>query len=431
MTNEFGTQLRERRLAAGLSISQLASRVHFTKGYLSKLENGRRTPTPATARLCDAALDAGGALAALVSNAVPTVMPDGDAEREPDELDHEVWLMAMDQAGVLRFGHLDRRQVLAAGTAALLGFGVARGARPPAPDERVVPGLHASFDQMRRIGMISSPLVVLPSVICHVKVLRCLAADADGPVRAQMDRLSARVAEYAGWMYQEAGDLRRARWWTDYAIRLASRGGDADLCRYALVRHAEMAVYGQDPVEAIQLACRAQQTTVDARVLGLAARCEGQAHALAGDLGGFRRAMDRAATLLAAPVAQAPAPLPLGSSSVPDQVALTTGSSLYELGRVAEAVEVLDREVVRISDTARRARARFGVRRVLAHAASGAVDRACELLPAALEDAVHVDSATVRIDLREAHRVLSRRRGHPEVRELLPQLATVMREPVG
>jgi tetratricopeptide (TPR) repeat protein/transcriptional regulator with XRE-family HTH domain len=62
----FGSELRRRRRQRGLSLAALSSHVHYTKGYLSKVENGRREPTDDLAKLCDAVLDTGGELARLV-----------------------------------------------------------------------------------------------------------------------------------------------------------------------------------------------------------------------------------------------------------------------------------------------------------------------------------------------------------------------------
>jgi transcriptional regulator with XRE-family HTH domain len=61
----FGDELRRRRAAANLSLSDLAMLVHYSKGHLSKIENGQQRPSPALARQCDAALDAKGELTAL------------------------------------------------------------------------------------------------------------------------------------------------------------------------------------------------------------------------------------------------------------------------------------------------------------------------------------------------------------------------------
>ncbi|MEO8924538.1 MAG: XRE family transcriptional regulator [Caldimonas sp.] len=52
--NELGRRLRRRRLAAGLTLEQLASKAGFGKGYLSRIENGKKMPPIATlSRLAD------------------------------------------------------------------------------------------------------------------------------------------------------------------------------------------------------------------------------------------------------------------------------------------------------------------------------------------------------------------------------------------
>jgi hypothetical protein len=62
----FGDELRSLRQQRGLSLKKFARVVHFDPGYLSKIENGLKPPSATVASRCDAALDAGGALSALV-----------------------------------------------------------------------------------------------------------------------------------------------------------------------------------------------------------------------------------------------------------------------------------------------------------------------------------------------------------------------------
>ncbi|MEV0675982.1 helix-turn-helix domain-containing protein [Actinosynnema sp. NPDC050436] len=66
---EFNSELRRRREARGMTLTSLAATVHVTKGYLSKVENGRSRVTPRIARLCDEALGAEGELVDLVPSA--------------------------------------------------------------------------------------------------------------------------------------------------------------------------------------------------------------------------------------------------------------------------------------------------------------------------------------------------------------------------
>lgn len=386
-----------------MSLGELAKRINYSKGHVSKIENGLKPPNPMLAKLCDAVLETGGALAALVP---PPKQPD----LRPAE-DEDVWVMTLDESGEFHLDQTSRPRVLT-GTPF-------RGA-PQVADEQVVAALRSSFDQLRTLGRITSPAVVLGPVIALVHAMRTLAAG-----NRELLLPAARGAEYAGWLWQELGDDRAALWWTDRGMCFAAAAGDRNLAAYALVRRAEIAMYRQDAIETTSLARQAQADPDTApRVLGLAARCEAQGHALAGDQRSCERALNRAAALLSTGTPDWTAEL--GSASVPNELELARGWTLFDLGRPRQAAEVLDEAVPRIPGFARRARARFGARRVLAHAQSGDVDRACALAGQVLDDAVQVDSATVRHDLRTLARLFARRRDAEPVRELCPNLTAAL-----
>jgi tetratricopeptide (TPR) repeat protein/DNA-binding XRE family transcriptional regulator len=75
---ELGRELRRRREAAGLSQKAFAAQIHYSKGHLSKVENGRVRANQGFAEACDRALDTSGVLRALVDAA-----PAGVAQRWP------------------------------------------------------------------------------------------------------------------------------------------------------------------------------------------------------------------------------------------------------------------------------------------------------------------------------------------------------------
>jgi WD40 repeat protein/transcriptional regulator with XRE-family HTH domain len=77
---EFGAALRRARAERGLSLSALARLVHYSKGYLSKIENGGKPPTADLARRCDEALRAGGALSRLVPGVPRARSPEQSSE---------------------------------------------------------------------------------------------------------------------------------------------------------------------------------------------------------------------------------------------------------------------------------------------------------------------------------------------------------------
>ncbi|MER6961054.1 helix-turn-helix domain-containing protein [Streptomyces sp. NPDC000618] len=71
----FGSELRRRRTAEGLSLGALAERLRTSKGYLSRLENDLQRPSEPFARAVDEALKAGGALLARVAGPGTGVCP--------------------------------------------------------------------------------------------------------------------------------------------------------------------------------------------------------------------------------------------------------------------------------------------------------------------------------------------------------------------
>jgi transcriptional regulator with XRE-family HTH domain len=60
----FGERLKHLRAERALSLSRLATMVHYNKGYLSRVESGRKAPSESLARRCDEALGARGELIA-------------------------------------------------------------------------------------------------------------------------------------------------------------------------------------------------------------------------------------------------------------------------------------------------------------------------------------------------------------------------------
>ncbi|TDB83275.1 XRE family transcriptional regulator [Actinomadura sp. KC216] len=430
----FGEELRRLRMASGLSLAELARRAHYSKGYLSKIESGTRPVSPQVARRCDAALGADGALARLVPPAQTARRPEPN-EQEDD--DRDVWIMSLGPGGGGWFTPVGRRDLLAVGGSALVGLGASPSAlRVASTEEAGVDAYTEVFGQLRALGQVTAPALVLPVVIAQANALRSVAAAGGGPLHARWSLLAARHAEYAGWLAQESGDPRGARWWTDTAVRLTASGAPGipdvpamtDMAAHALVRRALIALYAEDGAATVELARRARRDpSAGARVRGLAALREAQGHALAGDPSACERALE-SGDLLLRDAPPADGSLALGSTNV-DTVAVTRGWCLHDLGRPESAVDVLEPQFSRIRSDAHRSRARYGTRLALAHATAGELERACEITESVLGAVVGVDSATIRADLAKLARALTRWRTEPRVRTLQPRLTGALRTP--
>ncbi|MER5770908.1 helix-turn-helix transcriptional regulator [Streptomyces sp. NPDC001985] len=391
----FGSELRRARLAAGLSLTQLASLVHYSKAQLSKVETGRKRPTEELARLCDARLRTGGRLLEF--------LPDRAAGSvEPPR----------------------RRSLVTAGAATVLAMAplAGRDHPPGAEDGTLLEVSRALFDQFRRLGQTAPPAAVLPALAEQTRALRTLSARSGPRTGKGLLALSAHYAEFAGWMAQEAGAEETALSWTDQAVELAAACGDSQLASYSLVRRGLMAYYAGDGAETIALARAAQSGRASARVRGLAAQREAQGHALLGHYSACMHNLDRAREFLDRDARESDGPT-LGTTNLIDPVSMTTGWSLLDLGRPREAAQALGRELSRVAEAALRTRARYGTRQALAHALAGEIDQACALITDLLGTAYTVSSATIALDLRRLARALARHRTHPAVRELSPLLA--------
>lgn len=423
-TQAFGPRLRASRLAKGLSLSEFARRLYYSKGHVSRIETGFQAPSLEFVRRCDAELEANGELVAMMAGSVPSASP---PSADPD--DEGVWMMAMAPDGSSSFTPLGRRDVLLGGAAILAGFGTA--AAFPAAAAAVDGGEQLQhhrrlLEAARGLGQVAPPGAVLPMLVGQLQALRTLAKETRGRDFADVATLSARTAEFAGWMAQEAGDVGSAGWWSGKAAQVATAAGDSHTASYALVRRALITMYQGDAAETVALARQAQQPGTPSRILGLAAQREAQGHALAGSYDECMRALDVAASHLAAARTHAADGPVIGTSHVADPVAIVTGWCLYDLGRPKEAAAVLDREIERIPATAVRARTRFGARQALAHAAANDLERACELARATLGQAAAVGSATILQDIRRLATTLRRWHTHPAVRALEPAFATTL-----
>ena len=416
MAQSFGTELRRRRTEAGLSLAKFATLVHYSKSHLSKVETGAKPPSVDLARRCDAVLSCRGELASLV------VPEPGDESAPSGAAPDQIWLLGLGNDGASHFSAVSPGQVRAAGIAGLSAWaGRLDPPRGGGADEATVASMRVVFDEIRKLGQTVSAVTLLPVLATHTHLLQTLATGAATSVRDAALVLAARFAEFAGWMAQENGDDTAAGWWTDHAVELAGAGSDSEMAAYAHVRRALITLYRHDAISTVALAQRAQGSRCSARVRGLAAQREAQGHAIAGDDAACFRALDRATTLLQAPAEVDSGPM-IGTQHAPDPTAFATAWCLFDLGRPAQAADILTNELTRIPPHAFRIRARYGARLALAHAGNGEVEQACVAAEPVLGTHDQVDSATVRLELRSLARTLNRWHTDPHVRRIMPRL---------
>lgn len=405
----FHGELRRMRMAAGLSISQLATLTRFSKGYISKVETGKvKTPVPDFVRITDTVLQADGKLARLSNvashrSADPANVPQGsEPATSPSNANDEQSSSEGRSPGKL---------LLVAD-----------------PDEikYTLAAFRGILENTRNLGQTLNPATVVDMLKPHVAALRELAARLDGASGHETLKLAAHFADFTGWMTQETGDYVGALSWVDLTAELARSTEDDDMAAYADVRRANIALYQGDWYGTVSFAQRAAAMAQSSRVQGLAALREAQGHALAHDYEAFRRCLNRSAELLS-PTAghNIDEPIP-GPTRIPDPTALAEGWSLYDLGRSEEAVKVLSRLLRATPKKRIRAWARIGARLALAHASLREIDQACALTQEILSLSPRIESATIRADMRQVSMMLSRWSFEPQVRRIMPSLSAAL-----
>jgi transcriptional regulator with XRE-family HTH domain len=415
----FGTRLRYWRLLGGLSLSQLGAKVHLSKGQLSKIERGAKPPAVPLAKRCDLLLKTGGELENLARSELMT----HDGEPSSSLLGR----VEMDRRGAL--------SVTAGLIAAAAGSG--RSMRVVTADPSARMAFEQHFTLSRQLGQRAGPALVLPTVVSHAQLLADMAKHAQEPARTDLLLLAARHAEYAGWMHQEAGNDAAATQWTDIAVGWARAVDHDELQVHGLIRRGLIALYRGDATETVALAQHAgSYRKAPTALRSYAAQREAQGHAMAGNYDACMRSLDRARAVHDDTHQPAPGtsrttngatPLALGTIHVADPLAMVTGWCLHDLGRYGEAARILDTEVDKLPEDGWRSQARYGVRQALAHAEYGDVEKACQVIDRLWRPIQAVDSATIDIDLRALSHILSRRRAHPSVERVYPQLTTSLR----
>ncbi|QDP94973.1 helix-turn-helix domain-containing protein [Microlunatus elymi] len=170
----FGVQLRELRAARGLSLRELGLAAYVSKSQISEYETGRRRPSAEMAGYLDQALEADGALSALVVES----HTDDDATN--------------------RIAH-----ALAA---------------PTSVDAETVESLGRMLEQQRHLDDTLPAPMLLPTVEGHLEMVQALARNARGPHASALRLVATEWCQFAGWMNgQVRHDTRGSKLLTDAA----------------------------------------------------------------------------------------------------------------------------------------------------------------------------------------------------------------------
>lgn len=257
---------------------------------------------------------------------------------------------------------------------------------------------------------LTGPRPLLGAVPTHLAHVERLLPNSAGRVRRDLLQAAARVSEFIGWLFQDAGDLRSATSYTDRALRYGHELGDLTIVAYALMRHSNIASDGRDGARALGFASSAlrhwEGLTPGLRALILRQQASG--HTLLQDLSATREAIDRGLEQAhIATTTDGASTDDLTGYCTPSYLEMEAATCLVRLGRPESAVDALERGLANWRPEFRRDLGLCLARAATTYAVVGDRGRAHEAAEGALIIASETKSARTIRELRDAQRAMA------------------------
>jgi tetratricopeptide (TPR) repeat protein len=215
-----------------------------------------------------------------------------------------------------------------------------------------------------------------------VEALRSVLRDEQ---RLEMVRLGAQYAESAAWLYEDAGNMAQARYWTSRAMEWAYEGDDERMLAWTIFRRSQQAAATPDAAQVIGLAQAARRNEERlATPTRAAIRVqEAYGHALDGDEQASQRLLDEAHTWAASDTA-GDARGGHGSYCTPSHIEIQRASCWLTTGKPKKAIALYEEGLRTLPAVYQRNRAAALSRLAVAYVADGQLEQAASAAHAAL-----------------------------------------------
>jgi transcriptional regulator with XRE-family HTH domain len=297
------------------------------------------------------------------------------------------------------------------GSAGALGAATLVG---PAPvprrlDPEAIRRLRTILLEYARIDNLLGPAHLLDLVALHLNFIGELLTIATGYVRTELLTVGSWYAEFAGWLYQDAGNPQPAAYWTDRALSWIQAADDPLRVSYVLMRKSNQASGLGDAARTLGLAQAALrgQDRLSPRVRALALRQEARGHALSGDPTGCARALDAARAEAAAPGDHGDDERALTGYCTPSYIDGEVADCWMLLGQPHKAVAILGHGLAEWPAQYQRDRGLNLARLAVAHAADREPEQACAVAQQAAAIVSNTWSARTTAELRRLPALLA------------------------
>jgi hypothetical protein len=306
-----------------------------------------------------------------------------------------------------------RRDVMMALGVGAVGSSVLPDLHRTAVPPEAVGELEKALEGFKVAGRVMPSGQLLDALTGKVAVISAMRRKASPDLAAKLGITQARYAEFLSWMHEEAGDPAQAIWWLDRTGEWAHTGRWAPMVAFASVRKSVIAtVHAADAHRTVDFAQVALHTHgATPAVLRFAAAALAFGHALAGDLGTSRQALELASSYYQKAATQPQDELSIGPRSVLDHdpVELNWATCNIFAGRGEPAIDVLAPRMTAIKGASPRAYANYGAWLAHAYALAGHPDEVGRTLAEVLDTTAVTESATARRKLGRIRPVLQSR----------------------
>ncbi|MFF0488041.1 helix-turn-helix domain-containing protein [Nocardia sp. NPDC004068] len=297
-------------------------------------------------------------------------------------------------------------------------------------EQPLVDSLLASLEQYAATDMMKGPHLLIPVVEQQMIFIDQVMIGSRGRTRERLLYVSARYAEFMGWLQQDAGDLSSAMSWSNAALELAEGRGDVHLLSYLRMRKSNIASDARKPEVATVFARAAltNSSSLPPRLRAVALRQLAHGYALTGDRDACARSLDQAHAFAAAPGDRLP--VDMAAYCTTGYIAMEAAHCWVELGRPAAALEVLR---AGLSDWKPGNRRDLGVglaRLAVTHASLAQADEALEVAGHSLTILADTRSNRIARQLRRGIEELARAGLAGYARELDRKLQRTLRTPL-
>jgi len=245
--------------------------------------------------------------------------------------------------------------------------------------------LREQWHALVRTDNLLGPRFALAGVLNQIAVVEALRSVLRDEQRLEIVRLGGQYAESAAWLFEDAGNMAQARYWTSRAMEWAYEGDDKRLLAWTIFRRSQQAAATPDAAQVIGLAQAARRNEEQlAKPTRAAIRVQqAYGHALDGDEQTSQHLLDEAHAWAASDIA-GDARDGHGSYCTPSYIEIQRANCWLTIGKPKQAIALYEEGLRTLPVVYQRNRAAALSRLAVAYVADGQLEQAARTAHAAL-----------------------------------------------